>query len=382
MKERDTYELFEDYLKGKLNNAEKAEFENLLQTNREVLSQFEEYRAVHQLIVESSLLDMKAQLADIHQSAQKSFRINRNIQYAVVAAVMITGVVLYYVLNKRSDIGAAQKSVPPTGQTVTYNQPNVQATPQKQLQTGQLSPKPSAISEPPKQHGDLQPKDTTIKVPVSMLAPASEKPDKKPEMTPVSSVPDQKPVKVNTASGEQKKSPEPQTVDCSNVHITCTYRIEEGCEDSRQGKIIFNKSSVKGGKPPYMYAVTDDQFDPSAVFEQLVAGRYKLMVKDDNDCLSVIGLADVKEMVCPADFIIAPERNEYWTIPYEKGQSGKLFIYTKNGNLVYASDIDQSLYPYWDGKASDGKDLSLGAYVFRIQYSNGKVLNGSVTIVK
>lgn len=383
MKERDKYELFEDYLKGKLNTPEKAEFENLLQTDHEVLSQFEEYQAVHKLITDSALLDMKQQLADIHKAEVKSLRIKRNIQYAVVSALLITGLVLYVVLHKGNDTGKKAEPISPVNQAAVVKQTEESVGPGTNPGKRPVSATPQTVVAPTVPHKtELSVIDTVSKEVISSSSSAEKQMEPKTVQPQVLIEPGKKPEKTSSKPLEQKGVQESKPADCSNVQITCTYRIEEGCEDAGQGKIIFSKTSVKGGKPPYLFSVSDERFERSVVFDQLVAGRYKLVVKDDNDCLSVIGFADVREIVCPADFVISPERNEYWTIPYEKGQSGKLFIYTKNGNLVYSADIDQSRYTYWDGKASDGKELSLGVYAFRINYSNGKVLNGSVTIVK
>jgi hypothetical protein len=383
MKETDKYELFENYLKGKFSAAEKAEIENLLRADAEIQTQFEEYQSVHQLIMESSLLDMKKQLADIHNETLRTIRIKRNIQYAVISAILITTAVLYFVLNKRN--GSSQKPgyIVPINPIVTHNQSNVSTGSQVKPNAKPFFSTSSTISEKLVKHDNgLPARDTVSKVTITMPASVLEKQEQKEEQQSVLCNPDTKPLEVNPNFGEQKNVPASKTTDCSNAQITCTYRTEEGCEDSGQGKIIFNKSSIKGGKAPYMFSINDGQFEHSVVFEQLITGRYKLMVKDDDDCQSVIGFADVKEIICPADFVIAPDRAEYLAIPYEKGQLGKLFIYTKNGNLVYSADIDHSFYTYWDGKASDGKELSLGVYVFHINYSNGKVLNGSVTIVK
>jgi len=388
--EREKYEQFENYLKGALNNESKAALEESLRKDPELSRQLEEYRQAHRLIFEGGLLDLRKELGTLHTARLKrsrNWRNGRNILFP--AGIIVTGIMLYVLLNRNGDTEQEKKNLSESvaGVDITTEKV-VTESGEKKLQgtSGENTavPESTADSVSLKTDGSASKSmradgDKFMQELVKTKAIITHEKNKETMtldmfMTDKNNRPESEPQVSDTVD-------EAINVPCENVLISFEFVAENTCLNRSQGRIMFLSQSVRGGKPPYEFSITGGSaFESLLLFDNLQGGRYYLVVRDGDHCLSETGIAEIGEIEC--DFRFAPDKGEVWEIPILNDKEGKLLIFSKEGSIRYNANVGASSNREWDGRTLNGEPLPLGVYLFRIEFNDGSLFNGTVTIIK
>jgi hypothetical protein len=390
--EREKYEQFENYLKGLLDNEAKTAFENKLKRNAVLDREFEDYRQAHQLVFEGGLLDVRQELEMLHATQVKNIRIRRITRNILITAgILISASLLYFYLAHDN----ASKSP-----DLKVNLPETAREKISAMTGDKIKPERIPDATGTNKTNSKLKKDST-RVLISDMTRESlkgnyrvtENPSvdaiRKPfEPIPVTrALPAPILISADTAGIEDsilpdaEKSSLQKTSDCDKVKLFSEFITESTCLNAARGRILFLAQTVSGGDPPYSFSIDNGAtFSQKAAFDNVRAGQYNLMIKDARDCFTFAGIANVQATEC--DFRFAPGLGEVWEIPFNTDKEGKLFIYSKDGRLIYSAAIGSLPDHTWNGESLSGEMLSLGVYMFRIEFKDGSIHNGTITIIK
>jgi gliding motility-associated-like protein len=79
--------------------------------------------------------------------------------------------------------------------------------------------------------------------------------------------------------------------------IQLVSKTDASCDGFPDGSVSF---SASGGNPPYLFSVTNNQFQSSETFSQLYAGHYVAIINDANGCTAALPF----EISAPAPFSV------------------------------------------------------------------------------
>ncbi|MFN6945514.1 MAG: hypothetical protein ACK4ND_11240 [Cytophagaceae bacterium] len=173
-------------------------------------------------------------------------------------------------------------------------------------------------------------------------------------------------------------------IDCSGITITAEVKAGPTCPDDQKGRIEIVKESIKGSKGPYLFRLNDSgNFTKETEFFYLNQGTYTLYIKDGNDCIKILAKAvevETKECGRNLNFTFSPTTEYAWPIPVPEGKSATIKIVSKTGMVVYQALADNAAE--WTGLDLNGNEVSSGYYIFVLEYPDGKVEQGSITILR
>ncbi|MBX9853700.1 MAG: gliding motility-associated C-terminal domain-containing protein [Cytophagaceae bacterium] len=173
------------------------------------------------------------------------------------------------------------------------------------------------------------------------------------------------------------------SVNCSSVKITAHLTVTNTCEDHATGSVTIDLNSIEGGASPYTFSVNGDNFSPQYTFSYLQEGNYHIIIKDDNNCVSIIQEAQVKKESCHKliDDAFMPAQGETWKFPADS-DNAEISIFNKTGKEVYHVKMNRRYPESWDGKDNSGADLEAGVYYFNIKHDNGQNVQGHISIIR
>lgn len=374
--EREKYERFENYLKGMMDEASRTSFERELGNDEQLYHEFMDYRQAHNLILESRLLDIRNELQTIHASHLKTRRLWRNTGgMFILTGLILTAIFLYTRHNIREDNkeGIASEAIISDSLQPAGNSDNT-----AELSGLKNKHKPDMVQKTDTPQIIILPSaDRHVSDAVKPVDIIINKKEELPALilnTDTSRV-------LKPVSKDKETKKQMSYTDCSQVEITCDFNAENTCAGRLQGKIVFLNQTLKGGVPPYEFSIDNGaSYFNHALFINLQEGTYRLLIRDGNHCTSYIGSAEVVGYEC--DFRFAPGLGEVWDIPFINENEGVLRILSKEGKLLYVSEVGQYSRKQWDGRAQNGDLLPLGVYLFTIELANGTRYNGTVTIIK
>jgi hypothetical protein len=163
----------------------------------------------------------------------------------------------------------------------------------------------------------------------------------------------------------------------SPCKIKAEYIIEPSCNNMATGVIEIIESTVSDGIPPYQAMLNGEPGD-SMVFRGLKPGFYKLEIKDASGCLVSLGNIIVDTKDCRYQEKFSPYY-EQWDMPIGS-KPGIIEIYNKNGRKVFELKFDGTGKEYWNGNDMNNEALPMGLYLFTIEYDDGDIFQGSITI--
>lgn len=175
----------------------------------------------------------------------------------------------------------------------------------------------------------------------------------------------------------QEVKPDSVIVDpCIGVAIDGEIKTKPSCEGEYNG--VISIANVKGGDAGYVYCLEKDKkWSNNKVFTDLAYGEYTVVVKDANDCESILK----KDVLVDEIYCYKPEAGfnpdfETWDYQIEGGK--KVTIYNKLGKVVYEAEVNDTFV--WDGRDLKGQKVSLGLYKYIVETESGKKI-GTVTVV-
>ncbi len=141
--------------------------------------------------------------------------------------------------------------------------------------------------------------------------------------------------------------------------------------------------TVQGGTAPYEFRWSDGFSFP--IMNNIASGEYFITVTDANDCQTAASLLIGQKCQPQIYNTITPNEdgiNDFWKIPdIELFPENEVRIYNRWGELVFETNGYANT---WNGRSSNGKNLSDGAYfyVVRLNNANDSVLTGSITVIR
>ncbi|MES2387325.1 MAG: hypothetical protein V4543_04950 [Bacteroidota bacterium] len=399
MSDIDKFELIDRYLSNSLSPAEHADFLQRMATDPAFAQETQMHQAANNLVIDGALLDLKAKMQVHYEQNYRNQTSpatgNRGIYAAVSAGAMLVagGLAIWYMSSKQP-VTAVK-----TGQTVVANENKTITTAQNTgtTEAGQvISSRQTPVNS-----------EEAAKTPEQKQAPviSAQSVSAKPETQATGAISagneqaakpvlqtENAPAKINEneavkkpASAEKPKTQTEQVFSspCANIHISAPIRAEASCDVKASGQIVIDAASVEGGKAPYTYSLGKGKSQSEPVFTALGPGTYTITVTDANGCSTTLPETDVSERKCPKahTYSFAPVR-ETLSIPLA-GNETELKIVSKSGASIFTTTLNLGSESFvWDGRTTNGGEVSAGYYLLLIRYADGNAVQGSVTVVK
>ncbi len=361
-KDIELYERIDLYLNHELSAEALKAFEEELSWNTELQEQLELQALTNESIVDFRLSKVKA-LAQSY--SEKTIRTNTYQNYLKGGlVVLLTGATTLYFLWPSAPKESAlisSKSAEPISSSVQVKQKGSTSTAAKQsTANAELS---AAKQTENKKIGETAPVlvDSNSHVVVAT---------KKESLT--------APL-VSTKTVELKK--ESIVADpCKGILLTATAQVKASCAGKNNGTLFIDE--VSGGQAPYRFALNDDAFSSGKWIENLSPGNYTLHIQDAKGCTTDSHKTyTIATMACPVTgkYLLSPMDGQTWKIPTE-GNAAKLKIVNKAGQLIYATDIRNGESQEWDGKDQHNTYPEPGAYLYLLEFLDGHIEQGYITI--
>ncbi|WP_028981103.1 hypothetical protein [Sporocytophaga myxococcoides] len=365
---KDIYNNLDAFLKGNLQGAELQEFEAALLHDPELAEKVENARFLQKLVFKNRLLTIKdlAKQEEVKLGNKNKYIKKGMVGGALLTLILVTIGILQY--NKKEDT-AAKQSIENSG-----NEQKVGGS--SAIEKSYVEKKPNL--ESPIVHSENNkmlksnnagiPPSESYSVIVDTILPKTpaDNADIKPE---VSKYEDTKYISI---SGTKAKDENIQP--CDLIQWKAQINTTPACIGKTNGKI--EAINISGGTVPY----TQNLFlNGREVYSNsgLKAGNYELLITDSKNCQQRF-TAQVSEISCPINDYFNPSFGEVWNIPVTD-KAGKLTIYTKSGTPIYQMDLKRNTVATWNG-IDKYERLEAGYFIFVIEYEDGEVLKGSVTI--
>lgn len=364
--EYEQFELIERYLNGELSTPELSAFESRLQADPLFNEEVKQHRAVHDLVIDQGLLELKAKMKAYdagYAGTPDAWQIVSTI--ALVVSLSAVGF-----LNP-----GKERTEPVSRPAIVITTPEANgAKPVASSRSGAL--KASVITVPPSQPAPENRTDTvTLKLDtVNTMPPpriASRDTILAPRALPRLSAPP-------TPSSVTM----PRLVPCALSVAALKIQVTESCTTLATGVITIDKASATEGTPPLEFSIDGRNYRQAYTFTDLYPGTYYLTVRDASGCISqeareiAVGEKDCREH----EYSFYPDKGEVWKLPLTATSSGKIEIYNRNGSLVYTSLISNGHPSQWDGTIN-GQTLPMGSYSFVLMVE-GKIETGFVTLFR
>jgi len=79
-------------------------------------------------------------------------------------------------------------------------------------------------------------------------------------------------------------------------------------------------------------------------------------------------------------YVFSPAKGQSWKIPMHNHKEAKVTIFNKEGNEVFSAAIEQGKNTSWKGISTDGTKQKAGKYAYLLDFGNGNIEHGHVTI--
>lgn len=163
---------------------------------------------------------------------------------------------------------------------------------------------------------------------------------------------------------------------CEGVVINTEFNHVKPCKGERSGSISVEK--ISGGNPPFSFYLNNDQQNNQGFFYNLPGGKYDIEIIDAKGCKTVIDPIVLEEKTCRVDLFFSPVSGETLLLPVSD-KAGVITIMNKEGNIYFQYSLQEDEHYYWNGYSEHGANET-GYFPFYIKYSDGTLLQGSITI--
>lgn len=352
------YEAIERFMDGSMSEQERSGFEKSLQEDPVLAKKWQAYHLTDQLVFENRLLAVKEGVLAAHQ---KAITRSKWAKLGLLGGALLIGVgATWYNL---SDAQSEKKKLPEIKEEAKkVAESEAVVLPSKPIQTpAKTSPRvgPSISKVEPVEETPMQ--QATIS-------------SKTQEVVASDRVIEHKPSEVfNHPVTETTEKADP----CANVHLTAETHATAACAGQKNGSIHL--SGYKGGKSPYTFTLYTLK-GTEVVAQELEAGAYKASMKDAQGCSAEIAPIEVKSKKCQVAYHFNPFIGESWQIPV-RHLSGELTVLDKTGNVYFSTSVPSGTEMHWDGQSNAG-ELKTGHFLFHIQYADGIMEQGTISIVR
>lgn len=351
----------EGYLNGTLNEGEKNNFETELAENTELQQEVEASRLANLALMRNKLWEIKNLSAAIDEEEKQASKTKRNVAIVTGLTLLVAGVAYLMVSNNEQ---TTQIQTDTKTQTVKVEQA-ISPKETKSIEVSSSKQAKNISSTETKKPTDSRQEETAH----STLPIVSESKEILVEKVEP---------KNSTQTSEPQKQAETAKADvCATTNLEAYIATEKACLGDQNGRIQV--SNFKGGQAPYNFKIVDEakQTIPAT---RLGAGIYSVVISDNNLCTKTIKEVTVKEEDCRKDFELNASNGETVELGIAS-HSATFSVYDKAGNIYFYKQFTEGEKIVWNGASANGEAQS-GYFIFMIKYQDGKVKQGSVTVVR
>lgn len=357
-----TYYLIDQYLKGELSKEEIQQVDKLLAEDPAFAEAFNEQQLLNNVIQGASIAELRAQMqADITQIDQsgKSFKKG----YYLLGIGIIGAITIGYLFwpsstntqfNEEKNVSISE--APTTEKHITTSNKTTSTSPaphiynEKQPGQGEVVEVVPSPTNPSTQ--ELIPIEKDTLVVENALPVSSETPDENKDFTSLEEI-------------------------CKRTTMQLDVEIQKACASENNGAIIIEE--INGGEAPYtLFDKNSSAIIKDQAYKNLRAGKYELYVVDANSCTHEVTYYVPAKNCKGESIVIDLNANQGWKIP---SQEAKITIYNTGGNIVYEKPASTALKE-WMGLDKNGKPLAAGAYIYKMEYPDGKLVTGQINIMQ
>lgn len=364
-----TYELIDQYLQGALPEAHP--FMLRLQQDEELALEVEVRRSLQEAVVDYRLLEVEKILVNKRKGLEES----KTTKWKWSGLfwpffILSVGTVTYFYLAEQKQenvlptVGTpAKESALPTPPKLLISEPAPSTT------SNALSQK--AVKEEKRRAAEITPE-------TNFLAPQEANSVTSSDSKSMGTV-------FKTEQAVEETAPVQNAIlvpvdPCKEIRIRAFVEEQRPCFGNTEGQLAIK--GTKGGKAPYQYSLDKKPFQEENHFKGLASGEYTLVAKDANGCETIVyenyslrskSCASYSEQVFNPNF--GP-----WEVPNHKEKQGTLTVFDLNGQTTYSRTFDIGEKLTWGGTQYSGELLVPGAYIYNINYSDGQMEQGKITI--
>ncbi|MFN8437944.1 MAG: SprB repeat-containing protein [Cytophagales bacterium] len=359
-----TYKDINDFLKNRLSEEDKNDFERNMSTDENLRSLVDEQKSLSKLLLANKLNSLKELTQEIHQTEEKKQSVHNKIIIGV-GLVMLFSAAIALSLNiiNHKPIKENNLVIVKDTQTAHIQVSETQIPSETQNNILPKNPKKSTSTE--NQGIKVEPKstETTSHIETKITAITT-----KPEIVPSAEVVS------NPTPNENHKTIKPN-FDCNQTQILANISTESTCFYSNEGKIIIN-SKISGGQAPYKVTILNEAQQIIETSNELHAGKYNVLITDAQNCKSTTSVI-VKNKICQQHYKVSASENAIFS-PFNEITT--LQIIDNLGNLHFETQIQKNETFEWNGFSKSNIYRS-GVFTFTL---SGKqiIQTGTITVVE
>ena len=367
MKEEVPYELIDQYLNGIL--PQENDFVKKINTDPELASEIELQKKVRSAILQERLSQVSIELKALHQQHNKS---NFNGKFLLSVGIALILIALSWILLNNSKVTNKRKTNTSVAKIKYTND-----------QSSQEIKKDSIVrfkkSSPALIKGEKNIISTII-IDQNLSNTNSSSIDTLEinAFYQYNAIPDVNSIKASIPTNE--KISKPNLIICDSTSIILETHTVLPCQLQNNGSIKI--LHTKGGNLPFAFSIDGGKnYIEKSTFSELISGSYYVIAKDFTGCKSEKYAVELKNKKCDdfSSFSFDPGIQS-WEIPNDKQKNGKITIYSKAGAVVYIYNFNINEQLSWNGNSSNGELLKPGYYIYTLEYQDGSIKQGSVTI--
>jgi hypothetical protein len=383
----------DNYLKGALAPQEMAAFESKLESDLHLQKELELQRNTNLLVKNSAQFNLKSQLKNIHKDQQKKKAkkkaLKKKAMYAVAAVIIASAVAAMALYFDKDDSVSSNNDSSINEEVTQTTESQIEKT---EIDTPYIDDNDETFVDDTKVNDvlpvlvdDKAKKATKIQTTTEPLEEPLGVSDLIEDEGQITDIDLLNEVEEAPASGRNETEVDDEnysTDACTFVNQTQPmFDLVEPCFGGAQGKIkmesnndiYFTHYSINNG----------DEF--VSVLDELKVdvGRYQVVAKDENNCLSEVALVEVKYGGC--NYVIQPQLFRHMELDLPQVSSTFTFEVrnARSRSLVYTQLVEQTNAFVYKGINQSRETLSLGNYVYMfIDEDNKLIAKGQVTIVQ
>jgi hypothetical protein len=362
--DEDTFDLLDRYFSGNASPAEQNLIEERLNLDENFREESELYQIGRNLVIENRLNKTSEAINNFRVAQSRKNQFSKFF-YTGSALLLITaaGTTWYLSGSEEKEVVAfngIKKEISDNSVIETSSGENITSLP---------DPKKSDQTEGIK----IPHHETAVEItPENSGTSDSRTEEQKEDISNISSIAGQK-------ESETTDTHSAVTDPCLTVLISGKINTIATCQDQSEG--VIDVCNLKGGTAPYTIQIGNRIYNETKI-RNLEAGDYMVSISDKNGCKQDLGIAKVTRKNCNAekDLSFNPSIGQTLQILSEAEKPGVLKILSRTGQIVYRFPFSTSSNISWDGQGTDG-NVKEGFYIYMIEYNDGTVENGTITIV-
>lgn len=366
-----TYQLINDYLKGKLSFEEKNDFEKKLTNDQEFKRFFEKEKIIFDSLYLAEIDSLRKTLSGF--STKSNNRLKR--KYIIGGICLILGAIIFIIFCY-SDVSKRYKLASKIESSNFFLRPTIGNTfDSSYLKTESKDNKTQPYHESVKMEGDTSKNQNESKI----YDPNRDSSDIELADS------EEKLIQDHLSHTFQHESDKVdydtasflRNVECELELTRNNIIIVASCKEYGNGKVIFKSKNVK-------YSINDGlSYYEGNSFNKLLEGNYQLKIKDTLGCES--NSIQVLVESYPCNGIISYSQFKYWkpNLKVFKDEQISIQIFKGRSGILVEDKIVSTYSAYeWNGIGQDGSQLPVGNYIYFLKgKSSGRIVKGEITIL-